>query len=103
MLFAIVVIAILGAGVPALFGFLVWRAFGLNKAQLSIWGAVAVFAAGAVTSFVFWGHAGPMPALMMLVINANGQYLPWALWMCGSGLCTLILFGWLSYRRSRIA
>ena len=103
MLFAVVVIAMLGIGVPTLFGLLVWRLFGLHKARLSIWGAMAVFAAGAMTSFVFWGHAGPEPAVMMLLMNANGQYLPWALWMCGSGFCTLVLFGWLSFRRSRMA
>jgi hypothetical protein len=102
MLFAVFVIAILGIGIPALFSGLAWHLFGLNKAKLSLKGATIVFVPGALTSFIFWGHAGPVPALMMLWVKADGQYLPWALWMLGSGLCMVLLFGWLSYRRSRV-
>ena len=61
-----------------------------------------VFVPGALTSFVFWGHAGPVPAMMMLLVEAIGQYWPWVLWMFGSGLCMVMLFGWLSYRRGRV-
>jgi len=102
MFFAVIVIVILGIGIPALFSGLVWYLCGLNKAKLSLTGATIVFLPGALTSFIFWGHLGPVPALMMLWNRANGQYLPWALWMVGSGLCMVVLFGWLSYRRWRV-
>jgi hypothetical protein len=103
MFFGIIVVAILGIAIPAIFSGLAWGLFGLNKAKLSLKGAVIVFIPGALTSFVFYGHAGPVPVLMMLWMKANGQYLPWVLWMSGSGVCTVILFGWLSYRRARVA
>jgi hypothetical protein len=102
MLFAVVVIVILGVGIPAFFSGLVWYFCGLSKAKLSVRGALIVFVPGALTSFIFWGHAGPVPALMMLLTKGDGRYLPWALWMFGSGLCVVVLFGWLSYRRSRV-
>jgi hypothetical protein len=100
MLFAISLIVLLSLGVPALFSYLVWRLFDLNKSELPLWGAMAVFTPGALTSFAFWGHAGPLPALLLLIGKANGQYFPWAAWMLGSGLSMVALFGWLSYRTS---
>jgi hypothetical protein len=102
MLFAVFVIATLGIGIPALFSGLAWYLCGLSKAKLSFKGSTIVFIPGALTPFVFWGHAGPVPVLMMLWIKGDGRYLPWALWMLGSGLCMVVLFGWLSYRRSRV-
>jgi branched-subunit amino acid ABC-type transport system permease component len=95
------VFAILALGIPALITYLVWRLFGFSKAKLSLWGATAVFVAGALTSWIFWGHAGPVPVLLMLITKADGEYLPWILWMLGSGLCMVVLFGWLSHRRAR--
>jgi hypothetical protein len=62
---------------------------------------LAVFFSGAITSWTVYGHAGPLPVPLLLVVKADGQYLPWALWMIASGLCMVVLFGWLSYRRSR--
>ena len=102
MLSGVFVIGILGIGIPALFSSLAWSLCGLSKGKLSLKGASIVFVTGAVTSFTFWGHAGPVPALMMLWIKADGRYLPWALWMFASGICMVMLFGWLSYRRSRV-
>ena len=95
------VFAILALGIPALITYLVWRLFGLSKEKLSSWGATAVFVTGASTSWIFWGHAGPVPVFMMLITKANGEYLPWMLWMLGSGLCMVVLFGWLSRHHSR--
>jgi hypothetical protein len=93
--------AILALGIPALIMYAVWRLFGLNKGRLSLGGAMTVFVTGALTSWIFWGHAGPVPVLMMLVVKARG-YLPWMMWMLGSGLCMVTLYGWLSYRRSDV-
>jgi hypothetical protein len=95
MLFAVVVIVILGVGIPAFFSGLVWYFCGLSKAKLSVRGALIVFVPGALTSFIFWGHAGPVPALMMLLTKGDGRYLPWALWMFGPAP-----FRWTVYRLS---
>src|SRR5579859_314693 len=102
MLFTIIVLGILGIGIPAIFGGLTWFMGGLNRAKLSVRGAITIFIPGALASFTFYGHAGPVPALMMLWSKADGRYVPWLLWMCGSGVCVVVLFGLLSYRRSRV-
>ena len=94
-------IAILEVGIPALFSYFVWRVLGLDKAPLSLGGAVAVFLSGALSSWVWWGHAGPVWTLDMLLTHANGEYVRWAMSMTSSGLCMIALFGWLSFRKSR--
>jgi hypothetical protein len=93
--------AFLALGLPTLITCLVWRFCGFSKGKLSISRTIAVFVIGGSTSWIFWGHAGPVPVVMLLVTRANGEYLPWILWMLASGLCMVVLFGWLSHRRSR--
>jgi len=94
-------ICFFAVGVPAFFSGLVWYFGGFNKAKLTLNGGIAVFIPGALMSFVLGSHAGPVPVVFMFLGGADDQYLPWALWMLGAGLAMVVLFGWLSYRRSR--
>ena len=52
MLFAISLIALLSLGVPALFSYLVWRLFGLNKSEHLF---------GAPWLYLFPAHSLPLP------------------------------------------
>jgi hypothetical protein len=90
------IVAAMTLGPAVLVTLIMWRlVFGSRR--VGVLSGVVLFIVGSVSSCGFYGHAGPAPVVMWILMGYAG--LGSIIWMATTGFLVTGLFGWWSRRR----
>jgi hypothetical protein len=84
-------------GLSLLVAILIWK-LTLHSRPLSLAGGALIFVASAVSACGIYGHAGPIPAVIMLLFMEPDAKSSAVGWMLIAGLLVTGLFAWWSHR-----